>query len=220
MTELLSNNMDDVEQEQPKGFDWEPVVPGGLEGGPQGDDTTGHGQDDVEVVVTSAVEGARGDDSAPGQQGQLAQCPPWCAGGSGTTDPGVHAHVSADVTAGTLEQPLVARLIQVAGSPDVRVLFNERVASVEEVSGFMSCVRQLLDQARPAAAGLGFLAPMIARAGLGHAELAEVSGLQVSWLRAQSAGGQVLTVHEFDQLALSVAHLLSETPVKLALDAG
>ncbi|HET7387166.1 MAG TPA: hypothetical protein VFJ19_10945 [Nocardioidaceae bacterium] len=231
MTELfglLRNNSNAVENEQ-QGFEaWEaPVGSGGLEGGHQDitdvAETWQHGSDPADdgaqtgVVVPDRPEESLDDDfAADGSD----PCPPWCANAGTAVDANVHSHVSADVTGGTLEQPLVARLVQVAGSSEVRVLFNERVASVEEVSGFMSCVRQLLDQARPASAGLGFLAPMIARAGLTHAELADATGLEVSWLRAQSAGARVLSVREFDQLALAVAHLLSETPAELARDAS
>lgn len=148
------------------------------------------------------------EEAGPQPDRQRGGCPTWCVAPVRPDELPDHAHVSADVTGGSRHQPMVARMVQPAGVEHPRVVLNDRVASVEEVTTFMHCVHRMLNQAQSADAGLGFLAPMIARAGLSNAQVALASGLDVSSVRAQRAGAQVLSVNEFDRLALAVARLV------------
>lgn len=158
-------------------------------------DTAGTGADAGAVRVL--------DEVAPGDA-----CPEWCINDQG--GPGErHAHVSADVLGGAPEQPLIARLIGRAPDGDVRVLLNDRVATIEELDCFVGGVRKLLDQARLAEPGLGFVASLAARADLTLEDLAEAAGVSVAKVAAQDEGYQVLTVREYDQLALAVAKLVA-----------
>jgi hypothetical protein len=119
--------------------------------------------------------------------------------------PSDHAHVSADVTGGAAEQPMVGRLIRMRQDESVRVLLNDRVASVEEAGRFLGSLRGLLDQAVPAEPGLGFVGVLARQSRLTYADMAEAAGLPVSVVAAQAAGDAVLSVSEFDRLALAVA---------------
>lgn len=139
-------------------------------------------------------------------------CPAWCA--CDATAAGNHLHRSADVVVSGQREPLVGRLIGVGA--DVRVEINERAATLEESRTFVDAVRRLLDDATLAEPGLGFVATLAARARMGVAEMAMAAGLESSWVRAQQAGGQVLTLHEYDQLALAVARVAASRPSGLA----
>lgn len=72
-------------------------------------------------------------------------CPPWCV--VDTSDPKGHSHVSADVLVEALGKPLTARLVHVVGDTAVRVLVNDRVASVDQAEAFAQALRRLADVA-------------------------------------------------------------------------
>ena len=130
-------------------------------------------------------------------------CPTWCVYEGEEPE---HAHVSADVVAGAAEQQLTARLVQM-GETGPRVLLNGRVADLDEFGPFVRCLQRLVDQAQLAPAGCGVVDELIRHAELSLSEVAEAAGLEVSWVRAQHAGRQVLSVHELDRLALAAAGL-------------
>lgn len=143
------------------------------------------------------------------------QCPEWCLHtGHSDIEPGdplmgEHVHVSADVGAGEPDQPLMARLIGRSGDETPRVLLNGRVATVDQVDAFVAGVRQLLDRARLAAPGLGLVADLWTAGMATFTEVSAMSGIEEDRIREQSRGGQVLTVHELDRLALTLAQLVS-----------
>jgi hypothetical protein len=122
-----------------------------------------------------------------------------------------HAHVSADVTGGAPEQPLVARLIRMRDDEAVRVLLNDRVATLAEVGQFLGTLRSLLDRAIPAEPGMGFVGQLAARADLSVEEMAEAAGLPVHLVKEQSEGRAVLSVAEFEQLVLGVAQRVAQS---------
>ncbi len=130
-------------------------------------------------------------------------CPAWCVYEGEETG---HAHVSADVVAGPAEQPLTARLVQM-GETTPRVQLNGRVADLEEFGPFVRCLQRLVDQAQLAPAGCGVVDDIVRQAGLRLTDVAEAADLEVTWVRAQHAGKQLLSVHELDRLALAAAGL-------------
>lgn len=136
-------------------------------------------------------------------------CPDWCVNDG--LDLAGHVHVSADVAGGAPDQPLMARLIGKAADSSVQVLMNGRVASVDQVDSFVGGLRLLLDRARLAEPGLGFIADLWDGADVTFSEMSAVSGIEEQRIRAQSRGGQVLTIHEFDRLALSLARVIAAT---------
>lgn len=137
-------------------------------------------------------------------------CPSWCRDVSETVEnaDGVHAHVSEDVLVGDDADPMVARMIQLAGSGMVRVVIGEQVVSVEEAQAFAHTLLRLASGAQLAEPGLGFVVALAERAGLSTNEMALAAGVDAGRLRAQSSGERVLTVREFDRLALTVAQLV------------
>ena len=138
----------------------------------------------------------------------LPGCPEWCRSREGA-EPGPHAHVSGDVVLGDEGDPLTARMIQLAGSDTVRVLIGPQAVPLGEAQAFGHALLRLVGAAEPAEAGLGFIEVLAARADLSTSEMALAAGLDVERLRAQRAGGQVLSRREFDRLALAVAGQLS-----------
>jgi hypothetical protein len=135
-------------------------------------------------------------------------CPQWCVNDAQGSEG--HSHVSADVLVEAVGRPLSARLIQVAGDSVVKVLVNDRVATVDQVETFSHALRGLADEAVPAEPGLGFVEGLLAGISLEEAALA--SGIELQRLREQRAGGRLLSVREFDRLALAVAHLSVTAP--------
>jgi hypothetical protein len=135
-------------------------------------------------------------------------CPSWCV--VEEEAPSEHAHVSADVTGGAVEHPMVGRLIRMRQDESVRVLLNDRVASVEETGRFLGSLRGLLDKAVPAEPGLGFIGVLASQARLTFTDMAEAAGLPVSVIAAQAGGDAVLSVSEFDRLALAVAQRVAD----------
>jgi hypothetical protein len=115
------------------------------------------------------------------------------------------------VTGGAPDQPLVARLIRMRNDEAVRVLLNDRVATLGEVGRFMGSLRSLLDQAVPAEPGLGFIGHLAGQANLSVEEMAEAADLPVDLVNAQREGLAVLSVSEFERLALAVAKRVAET---------
>jgi hypothetical protein len=119
--------------------------------------------------------------------------------------------VSNDLTVAAIGQPLVARLLQASGDPEVRVLVNDKVATIEQAEAFALALRRLAAQAQLAQPGLGFVATLAARSGVSPKQMALAAGVDAHKVQAQRAGGQVLTVHELDSLALAVARLAAES---------
>lgn len=143
------------------------------------------------------------------EQPARSDCPSWCAHPA-QGRPG-HAHVSEDLTVAAIGQPLVARLLQASGDPEVRVLVNDKVATIEQAEAFALALRRLADRAMLAEPGLGFVATLAARSGISVKQMALAAGVDAQQVAAQRAGGQVLSVHEVDRLALAVARLAAET---------
>ena len=136
----------------------------------------------------------------------LPGCPEWCR--SEAAESGPHAHVSEDLRLGDGD-PMTTRMIQLAGSDTVRVMIGPQAVPLEEAQAFGHALLRLVAAAEPAEAGLGFVEVLAARADLSTSEMALAAGLDVERLRAQRAGGQVLSRREFDRLALAVAGQLS-----------
>lgn len=149
--------------------------------------------------------GRHGVQSAWSEARAGAVCPSWCVN-EGIEREG-HSHVSADLIGGTPEQPLVARLVGMEHDSQVRVLLNDRVTSIEQLDRFVSGLRRLVDGVMLAQPGLGIVATLAARAGATFADLAHESGVPEERIAAHGEGYRVLTVHEFDRLALAAAHL-------------
>jgi hypothetical protein len=138
----------------------------------------------------------------------VLSCPSWCAHPA-QSEQG-HAHVSDDVHVAGDGHPLVARLIQAAGDLEVRVLLNDRVATVEQAESFAIGLRRLAAQAQLAEPGLGFVGSLAARLGISPRQMAMAAGVEVHRVRTQRAGGQVLSRDEIDRLALAVVRLDAE----------
>ena len=138
----------------------------------------------------------------------LPGCPEWCRSREGA-ESGPHAHVSEDVGLGDGSDQLTARMIRFAGSETVRVMIGPQAVSLEEAHSFGHAVLRLVAAAEPAEAGLGFVEVLAAQADLSTTAMALAAGLDVERVRAQRAGGQVLSRWEFDRLALAVARQLS-----------
>ena len=137
-----------------------------------------------------------------------SECPGWCV----NTDNGSeHVHVSDDIAAGAPDQPLMARLIGKGLEEQPRVLLNGRVATVEQAASFLGGVRQLLDRARLAEPGLGFVEALWANADVTFSEIAALCRVDEQRIRRQSQGQQVLSVYEYDQVALAVARTMAAT---------
>ena len=74
---------------------------------------------------------------------------------------------------------------------------------------FASAVLRMTASAELAEPGLGFLELLASRAGLSTGEIAFAANLDVDRVRAQRAGGRVLSRREFDRMALAVAGLVN-----------
>jgi len=135
---------------------------------------------------------------APGYEG----CPNWCL--NSEIGEGPHAHGGAVVEiAGTL----TSQLVQVSADDEPRVLINGHVTTPGEARVFAGAVLRLADQATLAPSGLDLITTL-ARGRVTLEEMAPASGIDVERLRDQQAGGQVLSVHDVDHLALAVARLI------------
>ena len=130
-------------------------------------------------------------------------CPSWCVNDRG----GDHPHVSRELHVEGVARPLSAKLVQVPAEDAPRVLVNGCVATLDQAEAYAYTLLRLSSEATLAEPGLGFVEALIAKAGICVEEMALASGLDAPRLRAQREGEQVLTVHEFDQLALAVAQL-------------
>ena len=119
---------------------------------------------------------------------------------------GLHARVSA--IGGRPATAPTARLVQAGADDQPQVLIAGGVASPHEARAFASALMRFADQATLAPRGLDLLLTL-ARGRVTLAEMAQASGLDIQRLREQQAGGQVLSVHDIDQLALAVAHLVT-----------
>ena len=138
------------------------------------------------------------------------RCPAWCRSLADDPAPGaVHPHVSDDIEVGDPDEPLVARMIQLAGSDTVRVVLGQQVVDVEEAQAFADAVLRMTASAEPAEPGLGFLELLASSAGLSTGEIALAAGIDVERVRAQRSGSQVLSRREFDRVALAVAELVT-----------
>lgn len=138
----------------------------------------------------------------------LPGCPEWCRNPDEAAS-GPHAHVSEDVQLGDGDDVMTARMIQLAGSGTVRMVVGPQAVPLEEAQAFGHALLRLVASAEPAEAGFGFVEVLAARADLSTSEMALAAGLDLERLRAQRAGGQVLSRREFDRLALAVAQQLS-----------
>jgi hypothetical protein len=138
---------------------------------------------------------------------QTGSCPGWCT--NAEADGARHAHVSSEHTVEGVDRPLTASLVQVSHDSEIRVMVNGQVATLEQAHVFAMKLRALVDEATPAAPGLGFVAGFASTHGISAPEMALASGLDVERVRAQLVGGSLLSVREIDQLALAVAHLVS-----------
>jgi hypothetical protein len=145
----------------------------------------------------------------------VESCPAWCRSLVGDPGGAVHPHVSDDLEVGDAEDPLVARMIQLSGSDQVRVSLGQQVVSVEEAQVFAAAVLRMTASAELAEPGLGFLELLAARSDLSTSEIAFAANLDVDRVRAQRSGGRVLSRREFDRLALAVAELVT---LKASLD--
>jgi hypothetical protein len=136
----------------------------------------------------------------------VGNCPTWCR--NLTADAGVHAHVSEDLTVGNGTDAVVVRMMQPAGSDQVRVVVGEHTMGVEDAHGLAHALLRLASSARMAEPGLGFVDVLAAQARVSTGEMALAAGLDADRVRAQRAGGQVLNVRELDRLAVAVARLV------------
>jgi hypothetical protein len=130
-------------------------------------------------------------------------CPSWCVNDRG----GEHSHVSRERHVEGVARPLSAKLVQVPDDDEPRMLVNGCVATLDQAEAFAYALLRLGSEATLAEPGLGFVEALAEKAGISIEEMALASGMDATRLRAQREGEQVLTVHEFDQLALAVAQL-------------
>ena len=133
-------------------------------------------------------------------------CPTWCRSVSESGD--VHAHVSEDVIVGEGVGAVVVRMLQHAGSDQVRIVVGEQTLGVDQAQALAHALLRLASGAQMAEPGLGFVEVLAAQAALSTGEMALAAGLDAARVRAQRAGGQVLNMREFNGLALAVARLL------------
>jgi hypothetical protein len=133
---------------------------------------------------------------------------------------GVHAHVSDDVVVGDSADPMTVRMIQLAGSDLVRVVVGQHVVDVTEAQNVARALLRLTAAAQLADPGLGFIEVLAGQAAAGTGELALAAGIDVERVRAQRAGGQVLSVAEFDRLALATAQLIPLRAVTATVEDG
>jgi hypothetical protein len=136
----------------------------------------------------------------------VGNCPTWCR--NLTADAGLHAHVSEDLAVGHGPDAVVVRMMQLAGSDQVRVVVGEHVMGVEDAHGLAHALLRLASSAQMAEPGLGFVDVLAAQAQVSTGEMALAAGLDADRVRAQRAGGQVLNVRELDRLAVAVAQLV------------
>lgn len=137
---------------------------------------------------------------------EAGECPAWCENGTDTGT--LHPHLSADVVVGDEADPVVVRMLQLAGSERVRVVVGQQVLDVEQTEVLAHALLRLAASARLAEPGLGVVETLLERSGASLGELALASGLEPDRLRAQRAGGRLLSRHELDRLALAAAGLL------------
>jgi hypothetical protein len=130
-------------------------------------------------------------------------CPAWCVNDRDDD----HSHVSRELHVEGVGRPLSAKLVQVPAESEPRVLVNGCVATLDQCEAFAYALLRLGSEATLAEPGLGFVEALAQKADVSIEEMAQTSGLDATRLRAQREGEQVLTVYEFDQLALAVAQL-------------
>ena len=140
------------------------------------------------------------------QVAEAGECPAWC--GNDTDTGTLHAHLSADVAVGDEADPVVVRMLQLAGSERVRSVVGQQVLDVEQTEVLAHALLRLVASARLAEPGLGVVETLLERSGASLGELALASGLELDRLGAQRAGGRLLNRHELDRLALAAAELL------------
>jgi hypothetical protein len=136
----------------------------------------------------------------------VGNCPTWCR--NVTADAGLHAHVSEDLAVGSGADVVAVRMMQLAGSDQVRVVVGEQVIGVEDAHALAHALLRLTSGAQMAAPGLGFVDVLAARARVSTGEMALAAGLDADRVRAQRAGGQVLNMRELGRLAVAVAQLV------------
>jgi len=131
-------------------------------------------------------------------------CPRWCV----ISEIGNASHAHRSAVAESPGAALTARLVQVSSEDEPRILISGDAVTPGAGRAFAGDVLRLADQATLAPSGLD-LVITLARGRVTLAEMALAVGLDVERLRDQQAGGQVLSVHDVDRLALAVAHLVS-----------
>src|SRR3954451_1790533 len=133
----------------------------------------------------------------------VGNCPTWCR--NLTAEAGLHAHVSDDLAVGSGTDTVVVRMMQLAGSDQVRVVVGQHVMGVDDAHALAHALLRLASSAQMAEPGLGFVDVLAAQAQVSTGEMALAAGLAADRGRAQRAGGQVLNVRELARLAVAVA---------------
>jgi hypothetical protein len=119
---------------------------------------------------------------------------------------GQGSHVDSNAAVDSPGALLTAKLAPVSAGAEPQILITGHLTTPEEARAFARAILRLADQATRAPGGLDLITTL-ARGRVTLAEMALASGLDVERLKDQHAGGQVLSVHDIDQLALAVAHL-------------
>jgi hypothetical protein len=140
-------------------------------------------------------------------------------GGSGTAE-GRHLRITEDpavesredVAAEAHGEPLTALMLRSSNHSEHRILINGQGVTAEQARTYASELRRLADKATPAPGGLGIVDQIAATAGVDAEAMAEAVGLDVAAVRAQRAGGEVLSVYDMDRLALAVAESAAGAP--------
>lgn len=130
-------------------------------------------------------------------------CPSWCL----ISEIGGESHAHRSVVVESPGMGLTARLVHASVDPEPCILIDGNAITPREARAFAGDLLRLADQATLAPSGLD-LVTTLARGRVTLDEMAEAAGIDVERLRAQRAGGRVLSVHELDRLALAVAHLM------------
>jgi hypothetical protein len=120
---------------------------------------------------------------------------------------GQGSHARDDVAVDSPGTVLAAKLAPVGDDAELQILIAGHLTTPAEARVFAHAILRLADQATRAPGGLELITTL-ARGRVTLPEMALASGLDVERLQDQQAGRQVLSVHDIDQLALAVAHLI------------
>lgn len=136
---------------------------------------------------------------------ESAKCPSWCL----ISEIGEESHAHRSAVVDSPGTRLTARMIQGSADEEPGIMISGNVITPREGRAFAGALLRLADQATLGPRGLDLITTL-ARGRVTLAEMASAAGLDVERLRAQRAGGQVLSVHELDRLTLVVARLMIE----------